>query len=192
MVNRVTADQKIRNALIELLPVKQFHKITVTDIIKTADINRSTYYYHYFETVEILDEVIDIAIEDLVDKMKKDINDSIEHPIGRVPLPSALIMFKHISEHQRYYTSLLKSDVSNRFTFKFVDEIREFNNYLTVEFDNPTDVYIDKHMYSNYYAYAAFGQVQYWVESGFEQSPEYMAEQLTNFVYISASKIIQN
>ena len=37
----------IRQAFMELLREKDFEKITVTDIVNRADINRSTFYAHY-------------------------------------------------------------------------------------------------------------------------------------------------
>lgn len=37
----------IRQAFMELLREKEFEKITVTDIVNRADINRSTFYAHY-------------------------------------------------------------------------------------------------------------------------------------------------
>jgi len=39
--------QMIREAFEELLEEKGFHKITVTDIVARADLNRSTFYAHY-------------------------------------------------------------------------------------------------------------------------------------------------
>ena len=43
----VRSRRLIHQAFLELLQEKDFEKITVTDIVKRADINRSTFYAHY-------------------------------------------------------------------------------------------------------------------------------------------------
>ena len=45
----------IRNALVSLMQEKPFEKITVTDIVKRADINRGTFYAHYKDSRQVLD-----------------------------------------------------------------------------------------------------------------------------------------
>lgn len=57
----------IRQAFHDLLKEKPFEKITVTDIVKQADINRSTFYAHYPDVrglvEELLNEVVDRSVE---------------------------------------------------------------------------------------------------------------------------------
>ena len=43
----------IKNAYIELLKQKPATKITVTDIIHTANISRGTFYAHYKDTIDL-------------------------------------------------------------------------------------------------------------------------------------------
>lgn len=47
----------IRQAFEELLEEREFHKITVIDIVKRADLNRSTFYAHYPDIYGIVDEM---------------------------------------------------------------------------------------------------------------------------------------
>ena len=54
----------IKQALLELMESKSFEKITITDICKKAEINRGTYYLHYYELSEVLDELLDEALTD--------------------------------------------------------------------------------------------------------------------------------
>lgn len=184
-----SAEEKIKDAVVCLLQEKQFHKITITDVIKTAGINRSTYYYHYYELEKVLNEIIDVTIEELVRKMEESIQEPEVYNVSDQTLPSTLIMFKHIYEYKKYYVSLLNSDVSNQFSEKFIEAVKHFNRNLEVTFINPADVEIDYDMYTNFYAYAAFGQVQYWLKSGFKQTPEDMAEQLTHFLFLKLESI---
>ena len=42
--NSIRSKTLIRNALLSLMQEKEFEKITVTDIVSKADINRGTFY----------------------------------------------------------------------------------------------------------------------------------------------------
>lgn len=53
----VRSRKMIRQAFMELLKEKEFEKITVTDIVKRADINRSTFYAHYPDVFGVIDEI---------------------------------------------------------------------------------------------------------------------------------------
>lgn len=47
----------LQNALIVCMQQKPFNRITVREICETADINRSTFYMHYKDIYELLDEI---------------------------------------------------------------------------------------------------------------------------------------
>lgn len=51
------ADDAIVQAFFSLLEDRDFHKITVSDIIKKAGVNRSTFYRHYVDKYDILDQI---------------------------------------------------------------------------------------------------------------------------------------
>ena len=47
-----------KTALIELMQVKPFHKITIKEICDQADLNRTTFYLHYCDQQQLLDDII--------------------------------------------------------------------------------------------------------------------------------------
>lgn len=59
----VRSRKLIRQAFFELLKEKSFEKITVTDIVKRADINRSTFYAHYPDVMGVIEEISDEILE---------------------------------------------------------------------------------------------------------------------------------
>jgi len=52
----------INQAFLELLREKPFEKITVTDIVKRADINRSTFYAHYPDVRGLVEVLLENTI----------------------------------------------------------------------------------------------------------------------------------
>lgn len=53
----------IREAFEALLQERGFHKITITDIVARADLNRSTFYAHYPDIYGIVDEMQEEIIQ---------------------------------------------------------------------------------------------------------------------------------
>ena len=47
---------KMNDALVTLLALKPFEYITVSEICKEAGVNRSTFYLHYENTLDLLSE----------------------------------------------------------------------------------------------------------------------------------------
>lgn len=66
---------KIRRALVELINEEGFQKLSVTDLIKQAHINRSTFYAHYLDKY------------DLLEKVKQEIYDQIQLRLEKIPAP---------------------------------------------------------------------------------------------------------
>lgn len=59
MKRDVNGRKRIREALLSLMREKDFDKITVSDIIRRAEVSRTTYYYHYYLQLDVVDELID-------------------------------------------------------------------------------------------------------------------------------------
>ena len=60
--NAVRSRRLINRAFLELLQEKTFEKITVTDIVNRADINRSTFYAHYPDVRGMVDALMERAV----------------------------------------------------------------------------------------------------------------------------------
>ena len=58
----VRSRRLIRGAFQQLLREKPFEKITVTDIVKRADINRSTFYAHYPDVRGLVEDILDEVV----------------------------------------------------------------------------------------------------------------------------------
>lgn len=62
----VRSRRLIHQAFLELLGEKPFEKITVTDIVKRADINRSTFYAHYPDVRGMVESFMENAVNQSV------------------------------------------------------------------------------------------------------------------------------
>ncbi len=50
--------QTIRDTMLHLMEEKPFRKITVTELCRLAEINRGTFYLHYLDAEDVLDDII--------------------------------------------------------------------------------------------------------------------------------------
>jgi AcrR family transcriptional regulator len=50
--------QKLKQALVEVLADKEFPEITVNDLTRQAEINRATFYSHYADKQQLLDNLV--------------------------------------------------------------------------------------------------------------------------------------
>lgn len=75
--NAIRSKQLIREAMITLLNKKSLTEITVSDIVKTANINRGTFYNHYGNPIEVLEEIKEELMQKLTNalKLSKEKND---------------------------------------------------------------------------------------------------------------------
>ena len=57
--------QTIKETFLELLKQKNFTKITVTEICKISEINRGTFYLHYYDIHDVLEDILNDIAQDL-------------------------------------------------------------------------------------------------------------------------------
>ena len=115
--NAIRSKQLIRHAFMDLLAEKTFEKITATDIIKRADINRSTFYAHYPDARGLLDEIVgDVSMifQDLLSSM--DFSAFFDDP-----RPILRVVTDFMKENQRLYKMLIRS----RLTLDVLDKLKQ-------------------------------------------------------------------
>ena len=70
------AKERLENAFWELLADRDYRKITVTDVVREAGVNRNSFYYHFSSLPELADSAILHQVESI--------------PINRTPTQMAI------------------------------------------------------------------------------------------------------
>lgn len=109
----------IKEAFIELLRTKPAEKITVTDIVKKANINRGTFYAHYSDIGKLVAAIEDEIVQTLCD-MLYDLRgaDPLEDP-----LPLFLKISEFVEEKKELLSALLYANNTKMFIFQLPDLI---------------------------------------------------------------------
>ena len=154
----------IRQALFELLQDKPIAKITVTDICKLADINRSTFYAHYADPF--------VLYEELQAKTVEELSHSLDHLAGENAFRTYMVyMVRYVQEHQAAFLALVNND-SRSFQEALNQAVQRFHLPGLEQFGS-RQPYVLEYFYSGTVAV-----LSYWLRRGAQESPQDMADLL--------------
>ena len=161
----------IHKAFTELLRIKPYPKITITDITANAGIARHTFYNHYETKSNLLDHLVDSILEEffLVLKGWDLINaDQVqEHAM-------LTAFFKTWKDHAEIVDLLKAVDIE----FVIMERLKAFFTrffYDKVKREMPgVDLQLARYVIS-FNSYSLMGILLPWFESGMKQEPEDLA-----------------
>lgn len=124
----IRSKNMIKHAVAKLIQEKELSKITVTDVIQTADISRGTFYAHYTDIYAVLEQIENEELDNLLQYVKAMGFESF------ISDPELIIsrLCKYVSNDIGYYRMLILSTpitssflnrLSDIFAEKAVDEV---------------------------------------------------------------------
>ena len=126
----IRSRRMIREAYMELLKEKDLSKITVTDIIKRADLNRATFYAHYPDVRGVTEEIENEIIEKMLEVLKEFQFTSF----FRNPAPLLLKISRYLEEDTDFYRILVRANGSEIFMEKLK---KVFSDHMLNDSDIP-------------------------------------------------------
>ena len=151
----------LQNALVDLMLEKAVGKISVKELTQKADVNRSTFYLHYLD------------IYDMLEQMENEFVETIQgffHDFF-TPLPTSmpLTLFVNISEwleqYKEYYVKLLRGSASGYIFEELESRIRdEFLTLLYLIFLDEES--LDLRTRVNFTVSGTVGVLRMWVMEG--------------------------
>ena len=112
----IKSKKKIKNALSQLLMKKDFEEISVTEVVKTAGINRSTFYAHYNNMTEVLEEIETRVAEGILNSFMSYRESVMENPTPFLTSIAALLQ-----KEFDFYKRLVCANVGSH----FIDRLKE-------------------------------------------------------------------
>lgn len=151
--------QKIEQVLIELLQAKELNQISVSDICKRANLNRSTFYANYVDIYGLADtirEKLETQVADLYrEELMKGYNSN-----------NYLKLFRHIKENQFFYCTYFKLGYDEKYKILTYDY-----EMAKKHFD---DRFIEYHM--EFFKSGLTRIIKLWLQNGCKETPEEMFE----------------
>ncbi|MBQ3611495.1 MAG: TetR family transcriptional regulator [Firmicutes bacterium] len=121
----------IKGAFFDMLAVKSFEKITVSDITDKALINRGTFYSHYKDKYDLMEQIENEVLDDIGNFVSLLTEESIDKAFHEnQPLPHIIPLLKYTEENAQclaLFTDGNTSSFCERIVNRYFDEI---NNML--------------------------------------------------------------
>lgn len=131
--NALRSKRLIRQAFVNLIKTKPASKITITDIVNEASINRATFYAHYSCLKDLIDEIE----QDVIDKLMAVLSGFKLENFFSNPTPLLLQVSIFLSEDPDYYKTLASTPESSL----FIEKLKLiFVNYMEQDASIPLEV----------------------------------------------------
>ncbi|WP_211749265.1 TetR/AcrR family transcriptional regulator [Paenibacillus sp. Marseille-Q4541] len=171
----IKSKDALHDALLHLMQQKEFKEISITDIVKQANLNRGTFYKHYQYKEDLLEEIIDDVISDLIFSYREPYQNMEHFSISNLT-SAAIKVFDHVYNHSNFYELIVKNNKFSGGQTKICTALK--NLVLENSEEHQPNTEINRDLQASYVAYAIFGMIVEWINHDFTYSPSYMAEQL--------------
>lgn len=160
----------LKLALIDLIKEKGYHSVSVKDIVDRAAYNRSTFYIHYLDKMELA--------EDLLVSMLQGLEEAVaEHYVPGQKVyttklnPPAFNIISYIYKQRNFFELINCDDTLPGLHLKFPRTILKiYQEKFTFETINHMPVNMD--YFKRYTAYGFYGLIQNWITGGFKETQE--------------------
>lgn len=184
----------LENALIKLMIEKGFDKISIKDLTEEADINRGTFYIHYKDKYDLLEQ----KEEEVLKEFKEIFNSIVKKYPNNIVLPSNkenllpifTYLYMYIRENAEFMKVILGSNGDLNFQMKlknFIESRLAENISINNEFEKLPIKYISAIAVS-----AQLGIIQKWLKSGMQETPQELASFVSNVIYSIYSGVIKD
>lgn len=176
----IRSRKMIRQAFFELLKEKNFEKITVTDIVKKADINRSTFYAHYPDVMGVVEEIQQEILTYTQQFMENvDFKDFYDNP-----KPHLQHIVKLVAENNELYRLLMTSAMAAKqlacLKYILIDRTIE-----TLEMRNGSINKFEWEFSIRFYMGGIIDVYTQWMNGVIDCSLDDLTDQLANIIYQS-------
>lgn len=151
--------ERIEKAFLELLQTKELHEITVSDICKSCELNRSTFYANYIDIFDLANKVGEHLEEEVALLYEEERTQNFNSN-------DYLKLFRHIRDNQLFYRTIFKLGYDNRVKVKYFDV-----HLAEQHFGNK---HIDYHI--EFFMSGFNAIVKKWLAGGCKETPEEMEE----------------
>lgn len=182
----VRSRRMIRQAFMELLQEKDFSKITVTDIVKRADLNRSTFYAHYPDVYGVVEELQNEILEKSLAMIE---GENLKNILVD-PMPFFQGISKLLEENMEFYR-LVGNTLNVRL---FLDKLRRRmaedicrHPDLPEEIRQSPSLAIRIHFFTG----GIMNTYQQWAEGNLECSLDEISQDIARFIQESAGDLFE-
>lgn len=186
--NRKTKEL-IQKSFIHIMGTKPFESITIGDITKQANINRGTFYLHYKDKYDLLEQMENQLFGDLgnyIDELQWSYS-STTFEEEQEQLASSLFSYieKNASNLKIFLSDHGRAGFHLRFRDAFSEKVRlnlEKNEDLKDKLKVPMEYFL------SFITSAFLGLIEQWVQNGLDKTPQEMTTLYLDIIYFIQNK----
>ncbi|GMK43582.1 TetR family transcriptional regulator [Paenibacillus glycanilyticus] len=174
--------QQIHDSLMALIAEKGVEHVTVTDITSHANLNRGTFYLHYKDVPDVLQQLKDHVFKSIEQYVVKiNFRTAMEYADRQVPYPLGVRIFQEFAKHADFLKVMFgpKGDLSYAIQFR---KLMARHIYQKIDIPEAANLKIRRDYVVAYMTSAHFGMLMHWIECDLDQTPEQMAFIMMNIV----------
>lgn len=170
----------IKKAVAKLIHEKEMTKITVSDIIREADISRGTFYAHFSDVDAVISQIEAEEFKNLMEYVDRfgfeNITTNVSEFIMRI--------CEYLSRDKEYYRMLTQSNILNNFIWRLLNAYYErlLENVLMNSSIKDKD---EANLYLIYITSGAKTAILSWLNDEIKGTPEQIGERLGKLVNLS-------
>lgn len=181
----IRTKEAIRAALVDLIEAKGFEALSVKDITAKANINRGTFYLHYKDKFDLLDQTLNEVIKDIERIILKiTALSTADFADTRIPATVVVRLFEYFNDN----AALMQAILATKGNYALQAQIKALmwsnvfeKNFVTLV--KKEKLLVPGEYLVSYIASAHFGVIQEWLDRGRRESPEEMARILINITF---------
>jgi AcrR family transcriptional regulator len=189
----IRTKQAIQDALIDLVEENGFDSISIKDITERADINRGTFYLHYHDKYDLLDQTEEEIIKDIKEIIQPAGAINLEKYLNSdEPFPMMIDLFNYIKSRSRLMHAVLGLKTYPGFQTR-IKKALETNFFYQGFFSNKSssDLLVPADYLISYVAAAHMGVIQSWLVNDCRESPLEMARILSRLSFLGPLRAIK-
>lgn len=164
--------EAIFSAFCELLSKKHYSKITVEDIISSADIGRATFYAHFETKDYLLKELCEELFCHIFDAVYGN-NQEHKHIFScQAPDSVFLHLLLHIKKNDNNILNLLSSQNNELFLGYFKENLKRLVKSQLSLFKEKRAEELPEDFWINHISSTFVETLRWWIENGTKESPE--------------------
>jgi AcrR family transcriptional regulator len=174
----IRTKEAIRDALISLMEEKGFEAVSVMDITTRANINRGTFYLHYQDKYDLLEQIQAGILKDFTAMVSKASAMDFTVTLSTdEPLPLIVMMLEYIDNNAALMHAVLglKGAIGLQTQIKKTIEQNLLVNGPLAKILNEENLIVPINYFISYVASAHLGVIQEWLQSGRNETPKEMA-----------------
>lgn len=162
--------EHLKSAFIKLIKDKGYHAVTVKDIVDAAAYNRSTFYVHYQDKIELAEELLTTMLQGFEDAVGQPYVHGQTVYTAKLNAPSLTIV-TYIYEHRDFFELIKYEDTLPGLQTGFPETILNIYKERFI-FETINNIPVNMDYFKYYTAYGFYGLILNWIKTDFKESQE--------------------